>query len=168
MGGKIEVADDCLAPGRYIYMDYAGPDPYGVSKKIADSLNEFFHVSGSGICETHFNWDNSGDPKTFYFRWWIKKGFSNFSKMWVHISVKGDVSSETNEGNFLMRIHAFIRTEFKGYSLFLKPFWFMYSFFFYNRRRRGYIKLCNNLVLDFRNELKEHFNLAVGIERGER
>ena len=57
--GKIRIVDDCLAPARFMYLDYSGPDPFGVAKNIADNLTTYFRVSSSGISETVFNWDNS-------------------------------------------------------------------------------------------------------------
>jgi len=166
--GKIEISDDCLAPARYVYMDYTGKNPYGVAKKISESLEKFFHISGAGVAETYFMWDNSGDPQTFHIKWWVKKTLSGYSTLWLYIIVKGDRAKETNEGMFNMRINAIIKTQFKGFSLFLKPIWYIYSLFFYNNRRREYINLCKNFALSFRNEMREHYNLEIGMEHGER
>ncbi|MBU0898886.1 MAG: hypothetical protein KKB03_03065 [Nanoarchaeota archaeon] len=166
--GKVEIVDDCLSPARYINLSYSGPNPYEVSKKIASTLQPFFHISGSGTGETLFNWDNSGDPHTFFFKWWVKKTFSGFTTMWFHIKTKGSVSPETNDGEFIMSIQAIIKTTFSGYSLLFRPLWYIYSLMFYNKRRRQYLEMCNNFALSFRNEMKEHFNLDIGIERPER
>ncbi|MFH1445305.1 MAG: hypothetical protein ABIF08_02375 [Nanoarchaeota archaeon] len=167
--GKIEIVDDCLAPSRYIYMQYTGTDPYGVAKKIADSLTEFYQISGAGMCQTYFMWDDSSDPRGFYFRWWVKKSIGGrFSTMWNYIWVRGEVSKEDNQGHFTLRIHGDLRTTFEGHGPILNTLWHLYSFFFYNKVRRKYIDFCRKTALDFRNEMREHYNLEIAIEHGER
>ena len=48
---------------------------------------------------------------------------------------------------------------FSGWKYVLKPVWVMYSYLFYNRMRRKYIEMCRNYVYNFRNQIKEHFNV---------
>jgi hypothetical protein len=158
--GKITIIDDCLDPARFIYMDYSGADPYGVVKKISSSLSGFFKVSSAGVSETDFKWDNTGDPISFYTSWWVQKPFSKYSRMWVTIKVLGEKGEHKNVGNFTLEMRAEIKTSFSFSTSLLKPIIWMYSYVFYNRRRRNYISMCKDFVYGFKDEISEHFNLG--------
>jgi hypothetical protein len=159
--GSIEIYDDCLAPEKFVYLTYTGPDPWGVVKKITDSIKPFFHVSSSSRNHERLNWDVSGDPITFWSLWWVKKAMSGYSKARIYIWVQGTKSKTDNTGQFTMKIHGELETSFSGPSVILKPLWLVYSYLFYNRVRRRYIERCRDLVLNFRNEIKEHYNLGI-------
>ncbi|MBL7160562.1 MAG: hypothetical protein ISS93_01785 [Candidatus Aenigmarchaeota archaeon] len=158
--GKLVIQDECLAPEKYVYLTYSGPDPWGVVKKIADSLKGFFHVSSSGVCHARLNWDIASDPIAFWSLWWVKRKMSGNSTAVVYIWVQGTKSKTDNTGQFTLRLHSELRTRASGPSIILKPFWLTYSYLFYDRVRRRYIETCRNLVLNFRNEIKEHYNLG--------
>ncbi len=156
---KIVIRDDCLVPDRYIRLKYSGPDPWGVAEKITGSIRGFFHVSASGTNNYRLNWDISGDPITFYSRWWVRKNFSRFSTMRIQMKLQGKKYAKDNTGEFSFSMHARVITTFSGWSAILKPFVALYSYLFYNRARRTYVEMCRNYVLNFRNEIKKHFNL---------
>jgi len=158
---KLQIMDDCLAPDRYVYLTYSGPDPWGVAKKISESLKGFFHVSTSGTNHERLNWDISGDPINFWSRWWVKKNMSMFSRAWFYIWVQGTKSKTDNTGQFTLRLHGELKTNVGGPSILLKPFWVTYSYLFYNRVRRRFIERCNDMLLNFRNDIKEHYNLRM-------
>ena len=119
----------------------------------------FFKVSSAGVSETRFSWDNSGDPITFFTTWWVQKSMSGFTRMMVTIKVQGAKGKNNNEGNFNLEMKGEISTKFEFRTSLLKPFWLIYSYLFYDRRRREYIEYCKNQLYDFRKELAEHFNL---------
>lgn len=156
---RIEIHDDCLAPDRYIYLSYKGPDPWSVSKKIAEMLKPHFHVSTSGICNQRINWDVVGKNISFYSVWWVKKSFSEYTQMRVEIKIIGKKSKSNNYGEFTMQINPWLQTKFSTWGFILKPAWLIYSYLFYNRLRRKYIETCRNMVYSFRNKIKEYFNL---------
>lgn len=157
--GTLVIVDDCLAPARFIYLDYSGPDPFGVSKKVTGMLQRFFGVSSAGVSETNFNWDNSGDPITFYFTWWIQKSFGSFSTMRIDIKVQGAKGKTKNVGNFTMELSGQINSRFKYSTSLLKPLWWIYTYIFYNRRRKNYVDMCRDYLERFRREVAGHFNL---------
>ena len=162
--GKVVVRDDCLAPDRYIRLKYEGSNPWGVAEKIADLIRPFFHVSSSGTNNVRLNRDISGDPITIYSRWWVDKKFSRFSKMKLLMKLQGEKFKKTNTGSFSFVMHARVVTEFSGWRVFVKPIWHIYSYLFYNRARRGFVAHCRNYIVNFRNELKKHFNLETTAE----
>ncbi|MBI4154241.1 hypothetical protein HY501_02815 [Candidatus Woesearchaeota archaeon] len=157
--GVITVTDDCLAPARFIYLRYKGHDPYGVVEKITDTIRPYFHVSASGTNQTRINWDEAGDPVKFYSTWWVKKEMSAYTKMWIHMKIQGSKSKADNVGEFTLQMNAFVETKFEGFGLLLKPIWLIYSYLFYDRARRGFLDACRNMTVQFRNEIKKHFNL---------
>jgi hypothetical protein len=166
--GKLVITDECLAPAKFIYLNYSGPNPFEVARKIGESLKFFFHVSTAGVSETRLNWDISGDPITFYNTWWVQKKLSGFSTIWVYIKIEGKKSKTTNEGSFMLELRAQLVTKFKYSNPLLKALWWIYSYLFYNKPRRKYVERCNNFATSFRDEIKEHFNLKIAAERGER
>jgi len=156
---KIVIRDDCLVPDRYVRMKYQGPNPWGVGSKIANTIRPFFHVSASGTNNFRLNWDISGDPITFYSRWWVKKTLSRFSYIRIVMKLQGEKHKKDNTGSFSFSMHGRVVTEFSGWGALVKPIWHMYSYLFYNRARRRFADHCRNYILNFRNEIKKHFNI---------
>lgn len=166
--GKIEIIDDCLSPAKYIYLTYNGKNPYGVAQKIGGMLSIFFKVSGSGWGEPEFKWDVVGDNNGFFLRWWVEKKFSMFSTAYFNMKVQGEAKKSDNTGYFNLEVYGILKTTFKYSSPITKAFWFLYSHLFYHRARRRFIEICRDFTLDFRNEMKEHYNLEISQEFGER
>ncbi len=157
--GKLTITDECMGPDKYLKMKYTGPDPWGMAKKIGSSIRPFFHVSSSGTNNYLIKWDDVGESIDFYSQWWVKRDMSRYSKMYVDIKIQGSKNKKTNTGDFSLNMWAQVRTDVEGMSVFLKPFWVLYSYLFYNKLRRKFIEVCNNRVLNFAQELKKHFNL---------
>lgn len=157
--GKITMQDDCFTPEKYVYLRYSGKAPWTIAHKIAGLIKPHFHISSSGSSNTRINWDVSSDPIAFYSIWWAKKPYSRWTKMMVHMKLQGTKSKTTNEGEFTLQLNGDLVTVFGGWSVFLKPVWLFYSYVFYNRARRKYLESCRNSILDFRNELKKHFDI---------
>jgi hypothetical protein len=161
--GTIQIVEDCLAPARFVYLTYSGKSPFAVASKIAEMLQPFFRVSSAGISETDFRWDETGDPVQFYFTWWVERDdeLSRWSQQRFNIMVQGNQTKETKEGEFTLRVDARLNTKFEFSNPFLKMFFWLYDYIFYFRRRSEFLKECEELVYEFRDELKEHFNLQV-------
>jgi hypothetical protein len=166
--GTIRIVEDCLAPSRYVYLTYTGKNPFGVASKIAEMLQPFFRVSSAGVSETDFRWDDAGDPIQFYFTWWVIRDdeVSRWTEQRFNIKVQGWQYKETKEGEFTLQLDASLTTNFDFSNPFLKGLFFIYDYIFYYRRRSEYLKECSDLVYEFRDEIKEHFNLAI-LEKGE-
>lgn len=162
---KISISEDCNAPARFIYLNFSGKNPFGIASKIAGMLQPFFDVSSAGISETDFRWDTSGDPTTFYFTWWVDRAVSGQSTQWFNIKVQGSQDKETKEGDFTLQLDARVLTSFKSSNPFFKGLFWVYDYLFYQRRRAEYLKECEELMHEFRDEIKKHFNLAV-LEKG--
>jgi hypothetical protein len=156
---KMVIRDDCMTPDRYLRLKYTGPDPWGVAEFLNANLKEFFHVSSSKISNYRINWDVTGDPVSFYARWWARKQVSRMSMMKFIFKLVGEKGKVKNEGSFSLSYHARVITEVSGWGGLLKPFWSLYSYLFYNRLRRKYIEQCRNYMLTFMNTVKKHYNV---------
>lgn len=159
--GTIIIKDDCLAPGRYVYLDYHGKNPFEIVKRIGDELADFFQVTSSQFGEDDFRWDNSDDPAAFFVRYWVKKpAGGQYSEIIFRIRIQGQESQTTKEGFFTMELTGRVETEFEARNIFLRTFWWIYSYLFYDRRRRTYIEMCRDYFERFRTMVKEHYNLG--------
>jgi hypothetical protein len=156
---KMVIRDDCFSPDRYIRIKYSGPNPWGISEFLASNLKQLFHVSSSKVSNYRINWDISGDPISFYSRWWVRKEIGRWTKMRFMIKFRGEKSKSDNTGKFSMTYHARVITEVGGWGPLMKTVWTLYSYLFYNRIRRKYIEQCRNYMLNLRNMIKEHFNI---------
>ena len=163
--GEIKIIEDCNAPARFIYLTYSGKNPFDCASKIAGMLQPFFKVSSAGISETDFRWDKTGDPITFYFTWWVERGGVDQPSRWTNqrfnIKVQGSQTKDSKEGEFTLQLDGRVITGFKFSNAFLKGLFWIYDYLFYQKRRAEYLKDCEETIYEFRDEIKEHFNLAV-------
>ena len=163
MGNKIVIQEDCLSPSRWIWLEFSGKNPFSVASKIAGMLMPCFNVSSAGISETDFRWDNSGDPITYYFTWWVERGGSDGPSRWTkqkfNIKVQGTQTKESKEGRFTLQLFGTLTTKFGSSNPFLKGLFWLYDYLFYAKRRSQYLKDCEETLFEFREEIKKHFNL---------
>ena len=156
---KIGIRDDCLAPDKYVRLKYSGPDPWGVAEFLNANLKPYFHVSTSKVNNYRINWDVTGDPISFYARWWVTKEVGRFSYMRFVFKLVGERGKTRNEGKFSLSYWAKVYTDFGGWGPLLRPVWTLYSYLFFNRVRRKYIEQCRNYMLNFSKMVKEHYNV---------
>jgi hypothetical protein len=156
---KIEVMDECLTPEKYTYVRYTGKNPWEVASKITDSVRMFFHVSASGTNNWRLNWDITGDVRTFYSLWWVKRKLSRFTDMRVDLKLQGEQHKDTKMGKFSLQLSGTLQTKFVAWGPLLRTAWYLYSYLFYNRVRRQYIKRCQSSIYNFKNDIKREFGL---------
>lgn len=165
----IRIQEDCLSPSRWIYLDYKGKNPFSVASKIAGMLLPFFNVSSAGVSETDFRWDTSGDPITYYFTWWVKRGGTDGPSRWTHqrfdIKVQGSQTKEDKVGSFTLQVYGTLITKFSSSNPFTRGLFWLYDYIFYAKRRAQYLRNCEQTIYEFRDEIKKHFNLEV-LEKG--
>lgn len=156
---KMVIRDDCMTPDRYMRLKYTGPDPWGMAEFLNGNLKQFFHVSTSKVNNYRINWDVTGDPISFYARWWARKEVGRFTELKFIFKLVGEKGKTRNEGKFSLSYHARVITTFSSWGPLMKPFWSLYSYLFYNRVRRKYIEQCKDYMITFGNMVKEHFNI---------
>ena len=154
---KLVIEDVCLTPKGEVSIEYSGPRPFLAAKRIGKELSSFFQVSGASSSERRVEWDVSGDPISFYLIYEVKKKMSAISTLYFKIRIRGEKFKTKDEGKFTLFIEGKLKTEVSGL---LKSFWWIYSYLFYNKARREYLKICQDFIERFKNEyVKDLFKL---------
>jgi len=156
--GTVVIRDDCLPIGGSMYLLYKGPNPFSIASKLTGSFQPFFRISSAGWGEPDFRWDTSGEPITFFIKWWVKKGLSAYSTMRFNVIVQGDENSQTKQGRFTLEITPSVEHKFPE-NWFSKGIFWIYHYLFYNKVRQDYIKRCREITGAYRELLKGEFGL---------
>jgi len=156
--------DDCLAPGRYIRIEYNGPNPFLAYQSTFGIFRSIAEIDPADYWERDFRWDISEDPMGFYVRAIVEKKMDSKSSIYFEIIMQGaQPSDQSKNGTLTILIGARLKTEYKLDAPFQQsPFYryllWLYNFFFYFRVRRDYIKICNdwltNILKAYRRLLK--------------
>ncbi|MBI4173639.1 MAG: hypothetical protein HY519_02865 [Candidatus Aenigmarchaeota archaeon] len=161
---KLEISDDCFAPRKYVALTFKGKDPWVVIEQIAGSLRGFFHLERGQWNMYRINWDASEDTIFFFARWWVARHFSEYSAMHLEIKTQGYFNKNTRDGEFWLEFEGTVRTHFHTFGSILKPFWYLYSYLFYNNAKRSYVEQCRAMTLSFRDTVKKKYGLQSGPE----
>lgn len=158
---KITIIDDCMPFTKTIGLKYSGPEPFSISQKMWEDIKEFFQVSTSGVSFHQLNWDDSGDPITFFLRWWVKKKFSRMSGMQLKMKAVGSKRKADNTGDFSLSMRSFLTTiyETRLPGPLARLVWAIYSYLFYNKQRQRMLKQCQDLTMSYRDYLEKKFGL---------
>ena len=124
-----------------------------------------FQIESADYWERDFRWDVSSDPREFYVRIYANKGMDARSRALCEVIIQGfQPSDPEKEGSVTILINAKLITTFDRETAFQKtPFYhfliWVYMKLFYNRVRRGYLRLCERLV----NELHRNFRSLLNV-----
>jgi len=153
--------DDVLAPRERIEINYSGPNPFSVCKKITSSvIKRVFEVGGTDVWERDFRWDITGDPRPFYMRMFVNKGFDARTGVVFEITYQGAQPSDpTKDGNVVIRIGGRMKTTFERETTFQKSsiyyglLW-LYNKIFYSGVRRNYLKIAQQRIDEFNKQVR--------------
>ncbi len=155
----ISITDDCLAPGRDLYITYKGPNPVSIATKLTSSFQPFFRISSAGWGEPDFRWDTSGEPVGFFIKWWVKKALSKTADMFLYIQLQGDENSQTKQGKFKLQVTPVITHKIPG-EWFSRSLFKIYDYMFYGKVRQEYIKYCRQISHSYVEYLKGEMGLG--------
>ncbi len=158
------VVDDCFAPNKSQYLIYKGPNAATIASKLTGSFQPFYRIASAGWGEPDFRWDTSGEPITFFMKWYVERAFSKFSKMVIYITVQGDENSQTKQGKFTLEVSPTIEHTFPQNWLTRGLYW-MYDYLFYGNQRQSYIKRCREINSAYMDYLKGEFGLMQSVNR---
>jgi hypothetical protein len=159
--------DDCLAPSGKIVVEFKGKNPFAVYKALKDSLKKVFGVGSSAIWERDFRWDITSDPRSFFVRYFVKKGIDMRSSVLSEIILEGEQpSTPEKDGKIRITIKGKLVTEYERKTTFqnlpiYKGLLLLYNFIFYNRVRRNYLALC----IDWLTKLEEEFRSILSMPK---
>jgi hypothetical protein len=152
--------DDCLAPTAKMQIKYTGPNPMKLFKSVRPMLERIFDVSGKDIWERDYRWDTTAEPRSFFIRLYVKKGLDQRSDLLIEIIFQGEQPSDpTKEGNMTVTINGRLTTKFEINLPIYKTMWWFYNKIFYNKVRRGYLKLCNDWLDRTWREFRTFLNM---------
>ena len=157
--------DDCLAPRGQIKIEYRGKDPFGMFLKAKPIIQRIFEIETKDFWERDFRWDMTSDPRSFYIRTYANKGVDFRSSILGEIIYQGlQPADPDKDGSMIILISAKLKTEFNFLTPIQKlPFYRglirLYNFVFYNRVRRNYLYVCNQLIEKLSDEFRRNLNV---------
>jgi hypothetical protein len=147
------IEESILAPREKIELEYKGPNPFQLYKKMSSVyLREKFEVGTTDVFERDFRWSADNDPHPFFIRVFVHRDFDRFTEAYFEITFQGlQPSDPTKNGSVRISVGGNLRTQFKLDSAFQQtPFYrgllWIYIKFFYNNVRRKYLKICQGLI----------------------
>jgi hypothetical protein len=145
--------ESILAPREKIELNYKGPNPFQLYKKMdSNYLQKTFEIGAADIAERDFRWSADSEPHSFFIRVIVSKGFDSFTQAYLEITFQGAQPSDpTKDGEVKITIGGNLRTEFKlktpfQQTSFYRSLLWIYVKFFYNNMRRKYLKTCQELI----------------------
>ena len=158
--------DDCLTPDRELRVEYRGPNPFKIYGTIGGLLRAIFDVRGKDVWEREFRWDNTSDPREFFFRFIVRKTYDMWTRVFPEIIVQGKQPSDPNkEGDVLIRITSKLQTRshqntvFQRNTLYQSLRW-LYFRTLYNDVRRNLLEECRIKINDLARALQTSLGVA--------
>jgi hypothetical protein len=123
-------------------------------------LERIFDVGAKDIWERDYRWDSTSDPRSFFIRLYVKKGLDQRSDLFIEIIFQGQQPSDSSkDGKMTVTINGRLTTEYEIKMPIYKTIWQLYNYFFYNKVRRGYLKLCNEWIEKLWKEFRSFLNI---------
>lgn len=157
--------DDCLAPERVLRIDFKGINPFKVYHAMPGVLRVIFDVRGKDVFEKEFRWDYSGDPRDFFSRFIVRKGYDMWSNVWMEVTMQGKQPADPNkEGEVYILITGKLLTRSQENSpwtrsALYKSLRWIYFRTLYNDVRRNLLEECRIKL----NDLKRTIERTLGI-----
>lgn len=165
---KLILQDDCFdVSNPDLKLDYTGPNPQKVYKKIKSMFQTVFGVKeGERVQETEYSWNRQGEKEIFNAKWEITKDMDKYSYLVFRVKMNGftEQTKKGKQGKVTVSVDGIVRTEYPQdtfwersilYEL-VRVFWHKT---FYHEKRFDYQDQCKNIMTVFLNELKGFFNL---------
>lgn len=162
------IHDDCMTPSpTYITLDYAGPNPQNIYKKIRELFMSIWKVGTDEIREKEVSWDRTTASEKFKVKFEVVKDMDAFSYMLITVDLEGEAKHSRQfgkEGTARIQMEASLRTEYPQDTLWQKSlFYEMYRTFYhkviYEDVRKKYLRECKEEILRMQEEIKSFLNI---------
>jgi hypothetical protein len=156
------LVDNVLAPREEIVLNYSGPNPFSVYYVLRRCFDVIVKVQSKDVFEDLFKWDITSDPRSFFVKFRVRKGYDNFTKGFIFIELDGEQPSDPSKnGKVSIRIRSTLETEWKidGFKRILFPIVYLYHLSFYNARRRRYLDELKSFIYRIEEEIRNNFNI---------
>ncbi len=166
---KITIEDDCMKPpgAPYITLNYSGPNPQLLYKKIKELILTIWKADLSELQEKEFMWDRTAGAEKFSVKFELIKDLDTFSYMEMGVSLSGTAEPSKEfgkEGSASVRIDPKIRTEYPQDTLWQRSFIYEIFRVFYHRvlyeeARKRFKEECRRNAMLLQEEIKSFLNL---------
>jgi hypothetical protein len=168
---SITYEDDCLPGKIYLNLHYEGKNPIGVYDRVKGLMKKVWEVESKDWWERLFRYDKTDGG--FHITMFIEKGLDLQTTLYIEIQMQGNQPLDGSDGWVDINFGGVLKTRFGGNSVLAdmrNPIYRLlvrlYNLWFYDDRRRWYIKhWCNEKLYDFRRYLQEALNIRP--EQGE-
>ncbi len=158
--------DDCLTPDRQLKIEYHGPNPFKIYGAMGGFLRAIFDVRGKDVWERDFRWDNTSDPRWFFFKFITKKTYDMWTVLYPEIIVEGKQYADPNkDGDVTILLRGKVQTRsaentFIQRSALYKSLRWLYFRTLYNDIRRNYMEECRIKINDLKRALERTLGIA--------
>lgn len=154
--------DDVFVPRGKVEVKYKGPDPFSFYKKLNSSyFQKRLEIGGTDFWERDFRWDITTDPRKFYVRIFLHKGFDKNTEVIYEITFQGEQPTDPKkDGKLTITFSGKLKSSFPMKTSFQQTFFYkailwLYNRLFYFRVRRKYLELAQRKMYEIINEVRE-------------
>ncbi len=156
---------DCFTPRRTITIEYSGPNIRKIIKRIPRMIQRGLRISGTNTFIDEY-YVTTLDPNITYFHiyWHGQKSFDQRTKMFAWVRVKhGQVRSD-GTGSIVIEFYSRLVTTWRKRTLIQRSFIYsllrkIYTYTWYDNRRRALIETCRFFEEDILRRVKELLKL---------
>jgi len=169
MAANWVIEDSMLAPRDKIEINYKGPNPFAIYKRLDSSFfQRTFEVGSTDTWEREFRWTEGNDPHPFFIRIFVRRKFDANTIGYFEILMQGNQPSDPSKnGDVRISLGGNLRTQFELDSAFRQTAIFrglvwLYFKTYYSGVRRGYLKICQEKINLLNKLIREWTGLPEG------
>lgn len=155
---KLVIWDYIFEPVHQLIINYVGPRPSSLYKKINELIRTVFNVPEAYVQEKTYNWEKLKDGEKFTIDWEVTKIFDRFTFLVVEITLKGGEKGGVGKASIVIRPRMI--TEYPQDTIWqqnllyemLRRFWHTT---FYHRKRMEYLDISKNMCVAFETSIKQ-------------
>ncbi|MBU5537142.1 MAG: hypothetical protein QW818_03390 [Candidatus Aenigmatarchaeota archaeon] len=158
--------DDCLTPDRVIKIEFKGLNPFRLYHAMPGFLRAIFDVRGKDVYEKDFRWDFTSEPRWFFSKFIVRKGYDIWSTIWAEVTMQGTQPSDPNkEGEMFVLITGKLLTRSPENTIWsrtglYKSLRWLYFRTLYNDVRRNYLEECRIKLNDLKLAIERTLGIA--------
>ena len=156
---------DCVVPRRVLYITYSGPNIKQIVSKGPDILKGAMMITGTRTYIDEYYVDRT-DPNNvvFHIFWHGIRGFDHRTDMWGWVRIKHGVLRPDGSGSLRIEFYGKLVTAWEKRTFLQRtPFYELlrriYTYIWYDNRRRKFLEQCKEYQQDMVRRAKELIKL---------